>query len=206
MDKLITVVIPTIPVRPAMLERAILSVRHALRELEEHHGVSGLILPEYDWERGGAAATRHRGLMRVSTPWVAFLDDDDAMHPNHLSELYAEALEHRADYLWSRFQIRFPGGRVVQGPQFLGEKAFSQWSDEDPCQTTVTTLVRTELAQAAGGFLFDDDGSEVDGNRRGEDHVFTLRCRKAGGQFRHLERVTWDWWHHGRNTSGLPVW
>jgi glycosyltransferase involved in cell wall biosynthesis len=202
----ITVVIPTIPVRPAMLERAVMSVRRAAAQMHEiDPGIPALIEIVYDWDRDGAARTRHRGLMAVETEWVAFLDDDDAMHPNHLVELYDAALEHQADYVWSRFQIRFPDGRTFQGPQFLGEKAFSQWSDEDPCQTTITTLVRTELAQEAG-FLFDDDRSEVDGNRRGEDHVFTLRCRALGGKFRHVEKVTWDWWHHGRNTSGLPVW
>lgn len=204
----ITVVVPTIPVRPVMLERATASVFGAHMEMLRHFGdeVPVTLNTCIDFDRQGAPATRHRGLLDVRTEWVAFLDDDDAMHPDHLVELYSAALEHKADYVWSRFQIRFPDGRTFQGPQFLGEKAFQQWNDDDPCQTTITTLVRTELAVAAGGFLFDDDGSEVDGNRRGEDHVFTLRCRKAGGVFRHVEKVTWDWWHHGRNTSGLPIW
>jgi glycosyltransferase involved in cell wall biosynthesis len=203
----ITVVIPSIPPRIAMLERALTSVHDAMVCAKlEHLGVPIHYRVEYDQEREGAPAVRHRGLMAVDTEWVAFLDDDDVMHSDHLVELYRDAVEHQADYVWSRFQICFPDGRVFQGPQFLGEKAFSQWNDDDPCQTTITTLVRTELAQSAGGFLFNDDGSEVDGNRRGEDHVFTLRCRTAGGVFRHVEKVTWDWWHHASNTSGLPIW
>ena len=204
----ITVVVPTIPVRPVMFERAVRSVFEAREQMHLRFGdnVPVYLHTPLDVMREGAAVVRHRGLLDVRTAWMAFLDDDDAMHPDHLVELFTAAMEHQADYVWSRFQIRFPDGRTFQGPQFLGEKAFQQWNDEDPCQTTVTTLVRTQLALDAGGFLFDDDGSEVDGNRRGEDHVFTLRCRKAGGTFRHVEKVTWDWWHHGRNTSGLPVW
>lgn len=239
----ITVVIPTIPPRADLCRRAVHSVNDAIIELGAAFDIPGSLVTVNDIGREGAAKTRHRGLLEVSTEWVAFLDDDDVMHPDHLVQLYGAALEHGADYLWSRFQIIKedhawapcehamvsifdppcplphhrrtndvyqhiePRTRVVQGPVFLGEKAFSQWDDNDPCQTTITTLVRTELALAAGGFAqFEDDGSTVDGNRRGEDHEFTLACRAAGGAFRHVPRVTWDWYHHEANTSGMPVW
>jgi glycosyltransferase involved in cell wall biosynthesis len=238
----ITVVIPTIPPREALLRRAMDSVDGATARMADAYGsmvpVRSIVVQ--DQARNGAAKTRHQGLLAVETEHVAFLDDDDVMHPDHLVQLYGAALDFQADYLWSRFQIikehdrwvlcsgpvscnapyehkEFGGGygyghhvlasEVVQGPVFLGDKAFSQWDDNDPCQTTITTLVRTELALAAGGFAqFEDDGSTVDGNRRGEDHEFTLRCRAAGGAFRHVPRVTWDWYHHSANTSGMPVW
>ncbi len=219
----ITVVIPTIPPRAKLLKRAVDSVAAARLEMLQQYGLAVPIdvsIP-HDIGRQGAAVTRHRGLLAVETEWVAFLDDDDVMHPDHLVQLYGAALEHGADYLWSRFQIikedhvwqlcedpcDRPTAQTIQGPVFLGEKAFSQWDDNDPCQTTITTLVRTELALAAGGFAqFEDDGSTVDGNRRGEDHEFTLACRRAGGVFRHVPRVTWDWYHHDANTSGMPTW
>jgi hypothetical protein len=239
----ITVVIPTIPPREALLRRALDSVAGATARIEQEMGVPVSSIVVQDLARNGAAKTRHQGLLAVETEWVAFLDDDDVMHPDHLVQLYGAALEFGADYLWSRFQIikedhvwstcpgdglcpnplswhhRATGAQyehlrprteVIQGPVFLGDKAFSQWDDNDPCQTTITTLVRTELARAADGFAqFEDDGSTVDGNRRGEDHEFTLRCRKmAPGPtaFRHVPRVTWDWYHHSSNTSGMPVW
>lgn len=239
MSNAITVVIPSIPPRRALLERAQASVAGAAAHLMRHYQVDTNLVVVLDTARQGAARNRHRGLLEVSTPWVAFLDDDDVMHPDHLTQLYGAALEHSADYLWSRFQIikrhnewrtcmlgslgcmsgtphrQYAGGEqhlmswdeTVPGPVFLGGKAFSQWDDNDPCQTTITTLVRTDLAVAAGGFAqFDDQGELIDGNRRGEDHEFTLNCRKAGGVFRHVERVTWDWHHHDHNTSGLPTW
>lgn len=237
----ITVVIPTIPPREQLCRRAIASVTAAGDEVEKLLGPSVALVMVLDERRQGAAKTRHHGLLAVETEWVAFLDDDDVMHPDHLAQLYGAALEHGADYLWSRFQIikedwvwsacsgeatcsgwpqwhhirtengvlrhLRPRTQTIQGPVFLGEKAFSQWNDDDPCQTTITTLVRTQLALDAGGFeQFEDDGSTVDGNRRGEDHEFTLACRKAGGQFRHVPRVTWDWYHHSANTSGMPTW
>jgi glycosyltransferase involved in cell wall biosynthesis len=205
----VTVVIPSIPPREAMRERAKLSAWAALTRLEE----SGL-LPDVagtgvvvanDERRLGAARTRHLGLMNVQTEYVAFLDDDDVMLPDHLEKLYAAALEHQADYLWSRFVIVHSDGSLQPGPAFLGEKAFRQWDDNDPCQTTITTLVRTELARDVGGFeQFDDTGELIDGQRRGEDFEFTTRCRAGGAVFRHVPAVTWHWHHHGRNTSGLP--
>lgn len=238
----ITVVIPTIPPRAELLRRATDSVAGAVARMGQMYGTMAPVdsIVVEDNGRAGAAKTRHQGLLAVGTEWVAFLDDDDVMHPDHLVRLFDAALTFGADYVWSRFQIikqdhhwtscprtlstlcehesaphrgwkpaehLIPRTQIVQGPVFLGEKAFSQWDDADPCQTTITTLVRTELALAAGGFAqFEDDGSTVDGNRRGEDHEFTLRCRKAGGVFRHVPRVTWDWYHHEANTSGMPVW
>jgi hypothetical protein len=215
----ITVVTPTIPPRAELADRCARSVFEAVSHLA--HQADELGLPEgfqfnhhgvVDEDHKGAARTRHTGLMAVETEWVAFLDDDDVMLANHLTALYAAAVVHNADYLWSRFLIKYPDGSSLPGPAFLGQKAFSPWNDADPCQTTITTLVRTELARAAGGFAqFEDDGTEVDGQRRGEDHEFTLRCRAAGGEFHHVAEVTWHWNHWGiggpgvpGNTSGMP--
>jgi hypothetical protein len=207
----ITVVIPTIPPRAQKLQRAVESAYAAGRNFRREAGVEGpfqldvcIVLDE---DREGAARTRQRGLDQVGTEWVAFLDDDDEFLPCHLTEMWRAAQKTGADYLWSRFRIQFPNGQVHDGPQFLGEKAFSQWNDDDPCQTTVTTFVKTELACRAGGFVqVGTDGSQIDGQRRGEDYEFTLRCRMAGGQFWHVPIVTWVWWHHESNTSGLPIW
>lgn len=243
----ITVVIPTIPPRGPVLQRAWRSVVNATRHwytvaqldptlpqpvrvVPQPAGFEDLVVGDFtlacevvvDEEHDGAARTRQRGLAQVQTEWVAFLDDDDEMLPDHLVTLYRAAVAgvptddpnvmRYADFVWSRFRIMYPDGSTLAGPAFLGEKAFSQWNDDDPCQTTITTLVRTELAQAAGGFAqFNDDGSEVDGHRRGEDHDFTLRCRKAGAVMLHVPEVTWVWHHWGLgapgtpgNTSGMP--
>lgn len=206
----VTVVIPTIAPRAesGMAQRAAESAAVALGNLAgsvDTKPFIGAVLLQVDSLKQGAARTRHAGLEMVGTEWVAFLDDDDEFLPDHLMKLHTAALEHQADYVWSRFRITYPDGSCLSGPQFLGEKAFRQWDDADPCQTTITTLVKTELAIRAGGFAqFDDTGALVDGQRRGEDHEFTLRCRAAGGVFRHVPQVTWKWNHHGGNTSGLP--
>lgn len=224
----ITVVIPSIPPRAQQRQRAYVSVQRSAVHWNRVAADPGDQVPvpavmgsgkftlgciiEPDEGHAGAARTRHRGLEKVATEWTAFLDDDDEFLPDHLVKLYTAATQHGADFVWSRFRIVYPDGSVLPGPAFLGEKAFRQWDDNDPCQTTITTLVRTELALDAGGFAqFEEDGREVDGHRRGEDHEFTLRCRKAGAGMRHVPETTWSWHHWGfgtkdspGNTSGLP--
>jgi len=221
----ITVCIPTIPPRFDEFHRALKTVMIAAESVPS--GVPVRVSSIIDTEKRGAAATRQACLEQVTTKWVAFLDDDDTMDPWHLRELYLAAREHGADYLWSQFRIGLPGGQTRPGPDPLGAGSFDQWNDDQPAQTTVTTLVRTELAKDVGGFQQQPSSDhwtgpehpeglrqaaeqatgpsgEIDGQRAGEDWLFTLACRAAGGVFRHVPKVTWTWNHWGGNTSGLP--
>lgn len=135
--------------------------------------------------------------MLVETPWVAFLDSDDEMDPCHLERIYAAAQEQGADYVYPWFRVRGGGDPF---PQFFGKP----WDNAQPHQTTVTTLVRTELAQSVG-FMYPDDGETFpDGNRAGEDWHFTLGCMARGAKIYHHPEVTWTWHHHGANSSGMP--
>ncbi len=56
---------------------------------------------EYDHEHTGAAATKNRGLAKVTTEWVAFLDDDDQFKPEHLEKLREAQLDSGADVVYS---------------------------------------------------------------------------------------------------------
>lgn len=217
----ITVCIPTIPPRRALLRRALDSVTHQTMP-------AAAVSVAVDLNREGAARTRQRALDAVQTRWVAFLDDDDELLPNHLAELFT-ATQDGAQYLWSRYRVAYPVAvnqirdrvpfmfaKDEGDPYPLGRGTFEQWNDDQPAQTTVTTLVRTELAREVGGFYpntpIPEDGisGEIDGQRAGEDWDFTLRCRAAAGLggMRHVPVVTWTWHHHNHggigNTSGLP--
>lgn len=198
--------IPTIPPRLDLYHRALDSVTLAAQAMDARHpGMPVQVNTVTDIPKLGAAATRDAALQAVSTYWTAFLDDDDTMDQDHLWRLYEAAQEHNADYLWSRFRIGYPGGRRAAGPSPLGAGTFEQWNDDQPAQTTVTTLVRTALAQDVGfQHAHQVDGDQINGQRAGEDWAFTLGCRAAGAVFRHVPHVTWTWNHHGANTSGLP--
>lgn len=187
----ITVAIPSIPPRGAMLSRAVNSV---LLQTWPADALSIAI----DVERRGAAFTRTRAVAAVQTEWVALLDDDDQFGPSHLQVL-VEAVEAdpSADYLFPWFDV--VGGRDPF-PQHFGKV----WDPKEPTQTTTTILVRTELAKQVG-WLGGHEGMIGD-QVAGEDFRFTLGCRDAGAKIVHVPVRTWLWHHHGANTSGRPIW
>lgn len=188
----VTVVIPTHPARVSngMTKRAFGSA------LLQSHAPSGIIV-EQDLKRAGAAVTRNAGLQKVTTEWVAFLDSDDQMKKHHLATLVRGALETGADYIYSWYDaIGFNHDPL---PHF--GKVFNP---EKPTQTTITTLVRTELAQEVG-FRDVPPGKLIDGQRYGEDFQFTVECIGKGANIVHIPERTWLWNAHGANTSGLPT-
>lgn len=190
----ITVCIPTIPPRKAMLARAITSV------LEQTLPAAALSVA-VDTDRRGAASTRNRALEAVQTPYVAFLDDDDAFYEEHLEVLMNCVQETGSDYVFSYYQVHGPDG-LPNSTDPLG--AFGRVFDPlAPHQTTITTLVRTELAQSVG-FEEPIEGELIHGQRLGEDFKFTLGCIAAGAHIVNIPQKTWIWNHHGANTSGKP--
>lgn len=188
----VTVVIPTHPARlkNGMTKRAIGSV------LMQTYTPSGLIV-EVDRHGNGAAITRNAGLQKVTTPWVAFLDSDDQMKSNHLATLVSGVVSHGADYVYSWYE---PVGFSRDPLPHFGK----EFDPENPTQTTITTLVRTELAQEVG-FRVPPPGKLINGERYGEDFQFTVECIAKGAKILHIPQRTWIWNAHGLNTSGLPT-
>jgi hypothetical protein len=173
-----------------------------------------------DVDGEGAAPTRHRALMMARTDWVAFLDSDDLFLPKHLERMLRYAQETGADFVYSWYKLMQDFGegqrRVLEeDPIFPVTHYLNPWDPENPIETTITTLVRTELAQSVG---FEAIPERVaSGANSGEDRSFTLGCQAAGGKIMHLRRKTWLWRHRivvdpatGQtqgllNTGGLPT-
>lgn len=154
------------------------------------------VIVEIDNERLGAAETRHRGLMKVDTEWVAFLDSDDYFFEHHLETLaeYAESTE--ADFLFSH---PISWGAVSPFEQEFGKP----WDNDNPRHTTIVTMVKTELAKRVGFLNYN--------KRRGgeyivsdEDWKFMMGCREKGARIVHVPVKTWLWNLHGRNSAGVP--
>ena len=193
----ITVVIPAHPARVAngMLDRAVASVKAQLLPAAD-------ISIAIDENRDGAAVTRQRALDAVKTEWVAFLDSDDWLYPEHLKVLAAGARIFRADYVFSYYMVHFPDGRPWPANDPLGHFG-RQFNPAKPHQTTITTLCRTELAQQVG-FREPPPGALIDGEHYGEDFQYTVECAQAGAKIVHIPRRTWAWCHHFGNSSGQP--
>lgn len=194
----VTVVIPTIPPRRSMLERAVRSVTR------QQHPAAGIVISN-DLHRRGAAVNRDAGLHAVRTPLVAFLDDDDEMYPHHLAALMEAQRVTGADLVYPWFDVG--SGGTDPFPLLEGVP----WDNENPHQVPITFLARTELLTDLGGFSYawdptqgEDPGTDPDGNRAGEDYRMILRVVAAGGIIHHHPERTWLWHHHSANTSGLP--
>lgn len=183
----VTVVIPTIPPRNHLLTRAIASVS---AQTLPARAISVAV----DTRHEGAALTRARALDVVSTEWTAFLDDDDEFGPYHLEHLLEHALAENADFTYSWFET-VPAGRDPFPDWFRTEP----WHPDQPRHTTMTVLVKTELAQEVG-FIPAEPGA----GHGNEDWRFILRCNELGKISHLCDERSW-WWHHDSgNTSGLP--
>lgn len=193
----ITVVIPTIPPRTEMLARALASVEaQTLRP--------AAVVVEVDEHREGAPVVRDRGLARVETEYVAFLDDDDALLPHHLDRLAWCLRVTEAD-------LAYPWYTVVGGTDPHAQWEGVPWDDEKLHQVPVTFLAHTKTIRSVGGFSYAwdpsqgaDPGVDAYGNRAGEDFRLILRLVAAGAKIAHLPDRTWLWYHHGANSMGLP--
>lgn len=193
----ITVCTPThlARMRNGMLARAMHSISYQTKP-------AAAISVAIDVVGRGAPVTRQRALDAVQTPWVAFLDSDDYFLPDHLAALSKHAEESGADFVYSWFKIEDQFGRILEeDPIFPPGHYLNQFNPEDPIETTITVLVRTELAKEVG-FQALNRGH---GQNTGEDAFFTLGCLAAGAKISHLVRKTWIWSHHGGNTSGFST-
>ena len=152
---------------------------------------AGGISVALDQNGEGAAKTRQLPLEAVRTAWVAFLDDDDLFYPHHLETLYGLVTEHGADYAYSWFDGNDPF------PMHRGR----QMDPTDPHHTTMTVLVRTELAKQVGFANHPDANADW----TGEDWNFELGCLNAGARFVGTGEITWHYRVHQSNTSGLPA-
>lgn len=184
----ITVCISSIPTRPKALRKALASV--CLQTL-----LPDAIVVEIDHEHTGAAATKNRALAKVSTAWVAFLDDDDQFLPNHLEFLDEAAQFHGVDVVYSMPYIpQIPDHQDPCGRHGLPFDA-DELRKRSYIQTT--SLVRTSLFKASGGFQcaphtdYDDWGA-------------WLALLDAGATFHHLPIQTFIWNHWGIGQPGLP--
>lgn len=200
----VAVVIPTIPGREDLLERALTSV-HAQRRKPDQ------VVVERDSLRTGAWAARNRALERVRTDVVAWLDDDDTLRPHHLMACMRvlEQSPFRPGLVYPR--PRMIGGEDPTALTHQGRFPVSpwglRWSAEHEAHLRnrgsfipMTHLVRTKLVRKIGGFR---PGYTLPGGHyRPEDEDYLIRLLDEKTIFEHLDAVTWNWHRHSRQTAG----
>jgi len=199
----VTVVIPMIPRRREMLGRALESVTRQTRMPEA-------VIIEYDTTGQGAYATRNRALAGVTTRYVAWLDDDDTLEPNHLETCLKVLAQTGATLV-------YPGAFFVGRDNPLAVSVDGQWVDpfgvtfgeeqEHHLRVHGNFIPVTYVAAAAdvrrvGGF--PEPSSEAWPGEC-EDHGLLVRLLDGGARFVHVPERTWTYHVHGENTGGRPT-
>jgi glycosyltransferase involved in cell wall biosynthesis len=185
----VTVLIPSIPPRKQMLNRALVSVLNQLRQPD-------VIMVSVDHGRRGSAKNRNQVLFTVDTDWIAFLDDDDEFLPQHLLVLLQNSDD--ADVIYTGCQVIGPSGEDIPLMEEWGRfgKPFDGLLLRKRSYLPVTSLVRTELAHECS--FHAPEGSEYD------DWGFYLDLLDIDARFLHVPQKTWIWHHWGGNSSGRP--
>lgn len=187
----VTVVIPTIPPRAALLTRAVASAAAQT--------VLVSLVIEEDPGRTGSAATRNRALAKVETPWVLWLDDDDQLVAHAVQVLTEAQAETGADVVSGGAWLTTPPHREpveVPPPGWIAPETVTARS-----VLHVSSLIRTELLRKAGGFEFRRDpgtGMMLD------DYGAYCRLAEAGARFWRVPETVLVWHLHSNNTSGNP--
>jgi hypothetical protein len=206
----VTVVIPSLPERTAWLERAVRSVNRQSAPPAD-------ISIHVDHDHAGAHVARNAALAAVATPWVAFLDDDDTFHPNHLQVLIDGANRSGADLI-STYPAPDPPGlqdalvccykgipvrgpvHVPWGPEQLDHLDARKGQRCPHCgkprgsYIMMTNLVRTDLIDKIGGFPEPVSMGDDFAGCGAEDYLFLLALLDVGAQFHHVTgQRTWTY-------------
>lgn len=165
-----TFVIACAPYHAALVERAAASV--------DAQTVPCKTVIVHDVDRRGAGWARNRGLARVDTPFVAFLDADDWIEPDFAEQcLRAYDGKH---YIYTGWQLE--DGGVVRAPKCA-------W-DADGSWHILTALVPTIAVKRIGGF---DEGMAG-----GEDTDLWWHLTRSGLCGQRLALPLFHYGKHGR--------
>ena len=167
----VSVLTAALPSRLAMLGDACASVRAQRHPAAEH-------LIGVDYDRRGSSAVRNDLLAAANGSWVAVLDDDDVLLPNHLEALIAASAD--ADVVYSFCQVTGrPDG-------WTPNREFDADALREGNFIPVTALIRRSLLDELGGWR-----NSADCLYGFEDWRLWLDALDAGARFVCVPEVTW---------------
>ncbi len=193
----VTVCTATIPTRVELLERAIRSVTNQTLKVQEHS-------IKLDLDKLGQPAILDQIIQEAKTKYVAILDDDDELLPNHIELLYKKIIETDADLVFPHFRYSnlSDAGHLEM---FRG----LPWDNNNPHQVPVTWIAKREAILDVGGFSGDFDvlSYEVDnqGNRIGNDFNLVKKLAKANKHITNISEITWIYHVGHPSTLGMPI-
>jgi glycosyltransferase involved in cell wall biosynthesis len=153
-------------------------------------------------ENGGVSSARNVGIRAARGEWLAFLDGDDAWHPDYLEAQFAALrAEPRADMMFGNAIVfgdtPLAGGCMIPLSQPGGEVTFLK-AVSGECTISYCAVVRREIVIRAG--LFDT------GLRGSEDFNLWLRVLKAGGRILYQDKPIYRYRRRKGSATSDPAW
>jgi hypothetical protein len=133
--------------------------------------VPAVALVEHDPDLTGCGPTLNRALLKVLTPWVATLGDDDSLCPEFAAVVLAEP-----DADLAIVQMRYPDGLVLPMVTDPDELQFGS--------VGCSYAVRTEVVRDVGGWIDEPCTPSL-----AEDWELIRAVRDGGGRVRVVPRV-----------------
>lgn len=135
--------------------------------------------------QGSAGLTRNVGFPFVNTPWVAFLDDDDVLHPDYVEALLQESTTGRGEEAGCIvFPMLHPELGVLPPPELTNAQDL-RWG-----QVGISFAVRQEwLAEPHTCRFIRERPLEPAGGKNNEDISFLLRLRDECGCVIHIAQT-----------------
>jgi glycosyltransferase involved in cell wall biosynthesis len=193
----VTVCTATIPTRVELLKRAVESVENQTLKVKNHS-------IQLDDKKEGHALVLDNLIVNAKTKYVAILDDDDELLPNHIELLYNKIIETDADLVYPHFKYSsLPDGGHLE--KFRGKP----WDNNAPHQVPITWIAKRDVILEVGGFSqgFDIFSMEVDneGNRIGQDFHLIKKLAAANKYITNIPDVTWIYHVGHPSTQGIPL-
>lgn len=170
----IAIITPTIPRRHELLAECKDSVLSQTWGGEVFHAVG------IDTFHDGPSVVRNNIIRDLdpSFEWLAFVDDDDVVFPEHLAILIEASAD--ADVIYSDC--------IEEGfIKTWKTRAFNYNEVKADNYIPVTVLMRRSLFEKVGGYKISPPG---------EDQELWLRCAEAGARFVYVPKVTWKYRQH----------
>lgn len=137
-------------------------------------------------ENGGVSLARNAGIELVETPWVAFLDSDDALHPGALAAACECLVSAQDACLFSARVLEggVPTGRTMTKPTAADDYSVESLLGPDEAYALPAGVFPAEQVRAVNGFDPRINGSE--------DYLFLLRLVVRGVRLRILREPLFD--------------
>jgi len=193
----VTVCTATIPTRVDLLERASKSVQNQTLKVKDHS-------IKLDLEKLGQPLILDQIIKEAKTKYVAILDDDDELLPNHIELLYKKIVETEADLVFPHFKYS-----NLSDAGHLEKFKGLPWDNNNPHQVPITWIAKRKTILEVGGFSGDFDvlSYEIDnqGNRIGNDFNLIKKLAEANKHITNISEITWIYHVGHPSTLGMPI-